>query len=161
MVPAMRLSRLLPLLGLLWLSPLFAAPLAQPEWTRVEVGSMKTSIYVGSVTLQTSAFKSEDDQFTATYSAKVFPWIFWNETGRITIKITHEDFLKLKRGERCEFTGEAMNHKNKPRHVTGYADPAGDATGKIKVRIGVDDTELIFNGTYNLSTVSYQASSAQ
>jgi hypothetical protein len=161
MVPAMRLSCLLPLLGVLLLNPLAAAPLAQPEWNRVDVGAMKTSIYIGSVTLQTSAFKSEGNLFSATYSAKVFPWVFWNETGRITIKITEEDFRKLKRGERCEFSGDALNHKNKPRHVTGYADPASDGTGKIKVRIGVDDTDLIFNGNYTLSTVSYQASSAQ
>lgn len=161
MVSRMRLPRLIMLLAFVGLVPLMAAPLADPEWNRVDVGPMKTSIYVGSVTLTTSAFKRDGDLFHATYRAKVFPWAFWNETGSIRIKITDEDLRKLKRGERCEFTGDAVNHKNKPRHVTGYADPAAGATGKIKVRIGVDDTELIFNGTYELSIVSVQASSAQ
>lgn len=75
---------------------------------------------------------------------------FSGETGRITITLPAEELAKLQRGERAEFTGEATNHKNKSRHVTGYAEPAAAATGKIKVRIGVDDTELIFNGTFRL-----------
>lgn len=133
-----------------------AAPLARPEWNRVDVPAMKTSIYVGSVALTTSAFKRDGDAFAATYAAKVFPWFFWSETGTIRITITDDDLQKLARGERCEFTGEALNHKNKPRHVTGYADPADPATGRIKVRIAVDDVELIFNGPYKLSIFDVQ-----
>lgn len=147
---------------LTFIPALQAAPLANPEWNRVDVPAMKTSIYVGSVTLTTSAFKRDGGTFSATYSAKVFPWFFWSETGRITINVTDDDLKKLARGERMEFTGEAFNHKDKPRHVTGYADPSdGGATGKIKVRIAVDDVELIFNGPYQLSIFDVQASSAQ
>jgi len=120
------------------------------EWDTVAIESMKTSIYIGSVTLTTSEFKREGDQYTATYEAHIWPWIFWNETGRITIKLPPADVERLKRGERVEFVGEAANHKNKLRHVTGRADRTGEGTGKIKVRIGVDDTELIFNGTYRV-----------
>lgn len=118
------------------------------EWDTVIVPPIKTSIYVGSVTLTTSPFQRAGDQFEATYEAKVWPWFFWNETGRITIRLPHGDLERLARSERVEFTGEATNHKGKPRHVTGRADRTDAATGKIKVRIGVDDTELIFNGTY-------------
>lgn len=120
------------------------------EWDTVAIAAMKTSIYVGSVTLTTSEFKREGEAYTATYDARVWPWAFWNETGRITIRLPVADIERLKRGERIEFTGEAANHKNKPRHVTGRADRTGEGTGKIKVRIGVDDTELIFNGTYRV-----------
>ena len=42
--------------------------------------------------------------------------------------------------------------EGKPREVTGRVYPAGPNSGKIKVRIHVDDLELIFNGTYTLST---------
>lgn len=142
---------------LLFAHALSAAPLAKPEWNRVDVPALKTSIYVGNVTLTTSAFKRQGSEFSATYEAKVFPWFFWSEMGRITINVTDEDLSKLARGERMEFTGEAFNHKEKPRHVTGYADPTGDgSTGKIKVRIAVDDVELIFNGPYELSIFSAQ-----
>jgi len=120
------------------------------EWATVAIESMKTSIYIGSVTLTTSEFKRDGENYTATYDARVWPWAFWNETGHITIKLPAADIARLKNGERIEFTGEAANHRNKPRHVTGRADRTGDGTGKIKVRIGVDDTELIFNGTYRV-----------
>jgi hypothetical protein len=123
------------------------------EWDSVTVEPVKTSIYVGNVRLTTGVFQRDGDTFATTYEAKVWPWFFWSETGRITITLPHANLEKLARGERVEFTGEALNHKNKPRHVTGYAERSAAATGKIKVRIGVDDTELIFNSTYRFNNV--------
>jgi hypothetical protein len=123
------------------------------DWDSVTVAPVKTSIYVGSVTLKTDVFRREGDKFETTYEAKVWPWFFWSETGRITITLPYASLEKLARGERVEFTGEALNQKNKPRHVTGYAERADAAKGKIKVRIGVDDTELIFNSTYRFNNV--------
>jgi hypothetical protein len=121
------------------------------EWDSVTVAPMKTSIYIGSVTLTTGEFRRDGDRFSATYEARVRPWFFWSETGRITITLPFADLERLARGERVEFTGEAFNHKNKPRHVTGRAERIDGTTGKIKVRIGVDDTELIFNGAYRFN----------
>jgi len=121
------------------------------DWYSVTVAPMKTSIYVGSVTLTTGEFKRDGDKYTTTYEAKVRPWFFWGETGRITITLPRVDLEKLSRGERVEFMGEASNHKNKSRKVTGRADRIDGATGKIKVRISVDDTELIFNGSYRFN----------
>ena len=123
------------------------------EWDSVTMPTVKTSIYVGSVTLTTGVFRRDGDTFSTTYEAKVWPWFFWSETGRITIRLPQADLVRLARGERVEFTGEAFNHKNKPRHVTGRADRIDAATGRLKVRIGVDDTEIIFNGTYRFNNV--------
>mgnify|MGYP000846978501 CR=1 FL=1 len=121
---------------------------AKGDWDEVSVPAMKTSIYVGSVTLTTDVFKRAGDTYTTTYEAKVWPWFFWNETGTITITMPAATLEKLARGERAEFTGEAFNHKHKPRKVNGYAERADAANGKIKVRIGVDDTMIVFNGAY-------------
>ncbi len=120
-------------------------------WTRAQVPAMKTSIYVGSVTLTTGAFARAGDRWSTTYQAKVFPWFPWSEHGDITIVVTDADLARLARGETVEFTGDAKNHKGKTRKVTGRAQPASDHAGKIKVRIAVDDVELIFNGTYELA----------
>jgi len=133
----------------------FALP-AEPArqsgtWDTVTVPPVKTSIYVGSVTLTTGVFQRDGDTYNTTYEAKVWPWFFWSETGRISITLPREELEKLVRGERVEFQGEAYNQKNKPRHVTGRADRTDGASGKLKVRIGVDDTELIFNTTYRLN----------
>lgn len=137
------------LLALGAVAPLRAdfALLASP---RVTVAPMKTSIYIGSVTLTTTDFLQQDGSFKATYEAKVRPWFFWGETGRITIMLPATDLTRLALGQSIEFTGEATNHKNKPRSVTGRAQPAGPTSGKIKVRIMADGIELIFNGTYQL-----------
>lgn len=123
------------------------ALLASP---RVVVAPMKTSIYVGSVTLTTTDFLQQDESFQATYEAKVRPWFFWGETGRITVKLPVADLTRLALGQTVEFTGEAANHKNKPRTVTGRAQPGNGNGGKIKVRIMADGIELIFNGSYQL-----------
>lgn len=125
--------------------------LAAPDrtnWEHVTVAPMKTSIYVGSVRLSTGIFERKGSTLAATYEAKVVPWFFWGETGRITITLADADLAKMARGETAEFTGEAFNHKNKPRQVTGRVQPATATAGKIKVRIMADGIELIFNSTY-------------
>lgn len=124
---------------------------AEPAFAHAAVPAMKTSIYVGSVTLSTGTFDRRGDQWSTTYNAKVFPWFPWSERGDITITVTEADLARLAKGETVEFTGDAKNHKGKPRKVTGRAQPANDHAGKIKVRIHVDDVELIFNGSYELS----------
>ncbi len=121
-----------------------------PAPPRVIVAPMKTSIYVGSVTLTTTDFLARDGGFQATYEAKVRPWFFWGETGSITIRLPATELARLTQGHAVEFTGEATNHRNKPRTVTGRAQPAGATSGKIKVRIMADGIELIFNGSYQL-----------
>jgi hypothetical protein len=122
-----------------------------PGASRVIVAPMKTSIYVGSVTLTTADFIQEGDEFASTYEAKVRPWFFWGETGKITIKLPAADLTRLALGQTVEFTGTAANQKNKPRTVTGRAQPGEPLSGKIKVRIMADGVELIFNGTYRLA----------
>ncbi|MBI3884300.1 MAG: hypothetical protein HY302_01000 [Opitutae bacterium] len=122
---------------------------APTGWERVNVAPMKTSIYVGSVTLSTQTFERHGSTLSTTYEAKVFPWFFWGETGRITITLADAELAHLAKGETAEFTGEAFNHKNKPRHVSGRAQPVDSTSGKMKIRIKVDDLELIFNGTYH------------
>jgi hypothetical protein len=124
---------------------------AETVWNRITVEPMKTSIYVGSVRLNTGVFERKGANFSTTYDAKVVPWFFWNESGNITLTLTDAEWAKLAKGERTDFKGEAMSEKNKPRHVTGWAQPADRTSGKIKVRVMADGIELIFNGLYRLN----------
>ena len=150
----MRISRLRPglLLALAALVTL-RADTTRPAggWDAVTVAPMKTSIYIGSVTLTAAEFRRVGDKFATTYEAKVRPWFFWSETGRASITVPQADLERLARGERVEFTGEGTNQKNKPRKITGYAERADGATGKIKVRLSADGIELVFNGTYRFN----------
>jgi len=127
-----------------------AAP-AGTQWNHITVEPMKTSIYVGSVRLNTGVFERNGENFSTTYDARVVPWFFWNENGTITLTLTEAEWAKLAKGERTEFKGEASNEKRKPRHVTGWAQPADRTSGKIKVRVLADGIELIFNGRYQLT----------
>lgn len=137
------------MLRALILASLLAVSLsAAPARDRVTVPAMKTGIYVGSVTLVVEPFNRTGERYESTYEAKIWPWSFWNETGRITIAMPTADLDRLARGETVEFTGDASNHKGKPRRVTGRAQPDNDTSGRIKVRIHVDDVTLVFNGTY-------------
>ena len=152
------LRRLLVLFVFLGLSRLGAAEApavpapALTGWDRITVAPMKTSIYVGSVVLTTGVFERSGSTLSATYEAKVFPWFFWGETGHITITLSDANLASMAKGETTEFTGTAANQKGKPRTVTGRAQPADAVSGKIKVRIGADGYELIFNSTYRFGT---------
>jgi len=153
-MPRRRLSPLIAALGfalalvVAWATPARAEEPALP--TRVDVPVMKTSIYVGRVTLTTTAFVRAGDSWSATYDASVFPWAFWSEHGDISISLPEADLARLGQGETVNFTGDAKNHKGRPREVTGRAEPTDATTGRIKVRIRVDGVELVFNGGYTL-----------
>ncbi len=118
-------------------------------WDRISVAPMKTSIYVGSVTLTLGVFERQGSSLATTYAARVFPWFFWGETGRITITLSDADLARMARGETAEFSGDGVNQKNKPRKITGRAQPVDAISGKFKVRVMADGVELIFNSTYH------------
>jgi hypothetical protein len=145
-------SRLCCLLVLGAVASLHAAP-DLTNWERVSVEPMKTSIYIGSVTLTTGVFVRQGSTLAATYEAKVFPWFFWGESGKITITLSDADLASMARGENAEFTGEAFNQKNKSRQVSGRVQPGTATSGKIKVRILADGYQLIFNSTYQFVEV--------
>ena len=75
----MRLLRLCLLLAAAAVAPLRAdTTQLVGDWDVVRVESVKTGIYVGSVTLTPSDFIRTGDKYDATYEAKVRPWFFWS-----------------------------------------------------------------------------------
>ena len=117
----------------------------------VSIDTVKTSIYIGSVTLTMPTFKRTGSTYASTYRAKVFPYFFHNEKGELWVEFTEDQLARLERGERVNFTGHAENSDKEPRKIEGHATPTapGSKTGKIKVRVWVSPKiELIFNSTY-------------
>lgn len=120
-----------------------------PGYETVRVDTVKTSIYVGNVTLTTTPLRAEGDRYVGDYRAKVFPYFFSNEHGHLWIAFNEEDFARLARGERVNFTGRAENTDKEERRIEGFATPVDAKHGKIKVRVYVSKKiELIFNSTY-------------
>ncbi len=140
----------------LWLPTLFlctallaaAAPSAP---AKVKVEPMKTSIYVGTVTLTPEVFTHQGQTYVTTYKVDVWPWFFWGETGSVTIAMTDAQVARVLQGHAVEFGGEGANQKKKPRKVTGRITPIDATTGKMKIRISADGYTLIFNGTYKFA----------
>lgn len=118
-------------------------------FNQVVVAPTKTSIYVGTVSMKMPTFSRVEDRYETTYTAKVFPFFMYSETGRLSVNLTNEGLRQLERGETVEFTGLAVNSHGVERRVEGKATPADAAGGKIKVRVFVSKKiELIFNTTY-------------
>lgn len=139
--------------AVIFLTTLFLAPASvravPPGYERVIIQPVKTSIYVGSVTLTTTPFQAGDGRYSASYRAKVFPYFFSSEHGSLWIAFDEGDFARLERGELVNFTGRAENSDKEDRRIEGRAVPVTAKTGTIKVRVFVSKKiELIFNSTY-------------
>jgi hypothetical protein len=128
------------------------APPLNPRYRRVEVAPTKTSIYIGSVSLNLPPMERRNGEFTATYEAKVFPFAFYNETGRLWIEFSDEQLHRLEQGERVSFQGHAQRADGVEHRVEGHATPADATSGKVKVRVfATKSVELIFNTTYRFT----------
>jgi hypothetical protein len=127
--------------------PAMPGPLGR--YGKVEVAPAKTSVYVGTVTMTMPPFVRQAGVYEADYAAKVFPYFFLNESGRISIDFSDEQLRQLAGGQTVEFKGRGVRADGVERRIEGKATPADAVSGKIKVRVFVSKrTELIFNTTY-------------
>jgi hypothetical protein len=115
----------------------------------VVIAPTKTSVYIGSVSMTMPPFQRVQDRYESTYVAKVFPYFFYNEQGKLAIDFSDDQFAQLARGERVNFKGSGRSDDGEDRHVEGTATPTDAESGKIKVRVFVSKKiQLIFNTTY-------------
>ena len=123
------------------------------RYAQVTVEPTKTSIYIGSVSLTMPPFARRAGVYSTDYSAKVFPFFFYNERGHILIEFSDENLRQLMRGETVYFKGHASNSDGAERRIEGRAIPDGANAGhgKIKVRVWVGRIELIFNSVYRFT----------
>jgi hypothetical protein len=129
------------------------APLGN-RYAAVTIEPAKTSIYLGAVSLTMPPFTRHDGVYTTDYTAKVFPFFFYNERGRISIEFSDDQLRQLQSGETVFFKGHARKASGTLRRIEGRAVPDGpdSASGKIKVRVWVGrKIELIFNTVYRFS----------
>ena len=134
-------------------APAQAAGPAVPDHSRVEVAPTWTSVYVGTVSLRLPAFTRLPGAYESTYTAKVFPYFFANESGHLRVDLDDAALARLGRGEPVDFTGEARSTGGETRALSGRATPADGLGGRLKVRVRISAAlELIFNTTYRFGT---------
>jgi hypothetical protein len=96
-------------------------------------------------------FVRHSSVFSSTYSARVFPYFFYNERGRIWIVIPDDALRRVDRGESVDFVGHAISDYGDERRVDGHATPTGPSTGRIRVRVFVSRRiSLSYDTTYEL-----------
>lgn len=139
-------------LAALCLAPARAEDAPLTRYHRVEIAPAKTSIYIGSVSMTMPVFTRSAGTYTASYTAKVFPYFFYDEKGTLAIDVSDDALRQLARGEPITFTGRGQNTDGEPRHIEGRAVPSDATSGHIKVRVFVTKhIQLIFNTTYRFT----------
>lgn len=143
----MRLPHLL-LLGFLLTGDGGALPV---RYNTVTIAPTRSSIYIGFVTLAMGTMVRHDDIYASDYSAQVWPYFFWNEQGKIFIKVPDEALRRLQKGEAVDFTGHAVCDDGDQRKITGHAVPADLNTGSLEVRVFVTKhISLKFDTSYKV-----------
>jgi hypothetical protein len=122
------------------------------RFNQVEIKPTTSSIYVATVTMTMPPFIRQDAVFSSTYSARVFPYFFWSESGRIWIEVPTEKLRRIAQGEAVDFTGRGLSSSGDPRRIEGHATPTGPSEGRIRVRVYVSKRlYLNFDTTYELT----------
>jgi hypothetical protein len=136
-------------------TPVSGATATDPALARfaeVDATPVKTSIYIGTVTLLPGPFLRIPGQYTATYAAKVFPYFFADESGRMYIDVTDDMIRQIAAGQPIRFRGKAIRTDGAVRTVEGSATPTSANGGNLKVKIHVGKhLTLSFGTTYQLA----------
>jgi hypothetical protein len=121
------------------------------RFSQVLIRPASAPFYIASVTMSFQPFIRHRATFSSTYAARVFPYFFLGEKGRIWINIPDEALALVGRGEPVDFTGRAVNDSGDERKVEGRATPTGPWAGRIKVRVFVSKRIILtYNTTYEL-----------
>jgi hypothetical protein len=117
----------------------------------VAIRPATTSLFIATVTMSFEPFVRHRTEFSSAYSARVFPYFFWSEKGRIWIVVPDEVLRRAARGEPIDFAGHALSESGDERKVSGRAFPTGPTGGKITVRVYVSRRiALTYDTTYEL-----------
>lgn len=136
-------------------APAVSADEALARYDRVAIKPMTSSIYIATVTMTMPPFSRRGAIFSSTYYAKVFPYFFWSESGRIWIDVPEDKLLLLEQGKPLDFAGRGMSESGDERRIEGRAIPTGPSVGRITVRVYVTKRiHLTFDTTYELQGAS-------
>lgn len=136
-------------------APLRGADGALDRFGIVAIKPATTSILVATITMSMPPFIRHGVVYSSTYSAKVFPYFFYNEKGRIWITVTEDDLRRSAAGKPVDFKGHALSDSGDERRVEGHAVATSPWGGKIRVRVFVTKRiALNYDTTYDLRGVT-------
>jgi hypothetical protein len=125
------------------------------RYAEVDVATVRTFVYLASITLTVAPFLRQGETFEAAYSAKIFPYFFYDEKGKLRITVSDETLRQLAAGNPFDFTGVAVRDDGRERPVDGHVTPIDPGTGRIRVRLIYSrHIVLAFTTTYRLPGVA-------
>lgn len=144
-----------PVLALTLLSLAGAAPARgsddMAKFAQVLIRPASASFYIASVSMSFQPFVRHKTVYSSTYAARVFPYFFLGERGRIWIMVPDEVLARVNRGETVSLTGHALSDSGDERKIDGVATPTGPREGRIRVRVFVSRRIILtYNTTYAL-----------
>jgi hypothetical protein len=117
----------------------------------VDIKPSVASLYIASVTMTMPPFVRKKTVYSSTYYAKVFPYFFYSERGRIWIVVPDDELRRAALGQPVDFVGHALSDSGEERKVLGHAVPTGPTGGKIRVRVFITRRiALNYETTYEL-----------
>jgi len=117
----------------------------------VDIKPSVASLYIASVTMTMPPFVRKNTVYSSTYYAKVFPYFFWSEKGRIWIIVPDAELRRASLGQPVDFVGHALSDSGDERKVQGRAIPTGAYGGRIRVRVFISRRiSLDYDTTYEL-----------
>jgi hypothetical protein len=132
-------------------APLNAADDALARFNLVDIKPSVASLFIASVTMTMPPFVRKQTVYSSTYFAKVFPYFFYSERGRIWIIVPDDELKRAAQGLPVDFVGRALSDSGEERKVVGHAVPTGPTGGKIRVRVFITRRiALNYDTTYEL-----------
>lgn len=132
-------------------APLHAAEDGLSRYNVVDIKPSVASLYIASVTMTMPPFVRKQSVYSSTYFAKVFPYFFYSERGRIWIIVPDADLKRVAQGMPVDFVGHALSDSGEERKVVGHAVPTGPTGGRIRVRVFITRRiALNYDTTYEL-----------
>lgn len=117
----------------------------------VDIKPSVANLFIASVTMSMPPFVRKKTVYSSTYYAKVFPYFFYSERGRIWIVVPEADLQRAAQGQPVDFVGHALSDSGEQRKVEGHAIPTGPTAGKIRVRVFISRRiALNYDTTYEL-----------
>jgi hypothetical protein len=119
------------------------------------------SFIIGTITMTIPPFVRRNTVYSSTYAAKIFPYFFYNEKGRIWIEIPDDDLRRVALGQPVDFKGHAISDSGDGRRIEGRATPTGPLTGRLRVKVFITRRiGLTYNTTYELQGTERPAANA-
>lgn len=145
--------RLYPLLAaaLIAVAPVRAAADDLSRFSRVAVEPCTAFVYIATVKMTILPFARKNTVYSSTYSARVFPYFYYSEAGRIWIVVSDDQLRRVARGESIDFSGRAISESGESRKVDGHATLTRPSGGRIRVRVFVSRRiSLDYDTTFEL-----------